>query len=90
MLRILFVRFILPLIAFLILRYILKSVWGALNSTVATRPGAEGPRFRTGGELRQDPVCGTYVSVNSAFTRTVNGKAVHFCSAECRDKFRAA
>jgi YHS domain-containing protein len=91
MLRFLFLRFVLPLIAFLILRSIVKSVWGVLNSTVATRPpSAEGPKFRTGGELKQDPVCGTYVSVNTSFTRVVKGKAVHFCSAECRDKYRAA
>lgn len=38
--------------------------------------------------LQQDPVCGTYVAIDSSLKRIIDGKVVHFCSAECRDKYR--
>lgn len=41
------------------------------------------------GELVRDPVCGTYIDVDSTIT-VRNGETVHrFCSYECRDKFLA-
>jgi YHS domain-containing protein len=40
--------------------------------------------------LKKDPVCGTYVSTVGAVTKTIDGQLVHFCSKECRDKYRAA
>jgi YHS domain-containing protein len=43
-----------------------------------------------GGELKKDPVCGTYVSTSASVTRTVDGQLLHFCSKECRDKYHAA
>src|SRR5579863_938178 len=39
--------------------------------------------------LQQDPVCGTYVAVDSSLKRVVQGRVVHFCSPECRDKYSA-
>lgn len=39
--------------------------------------------------LQQDPVCGTYVAVDTSLKRVVNGRVVHFCSPECRDKYAA-
>jgi YHS domain-containing protein len=39
--------------------------------------------------LQQDPVCGTYVSGEHSLKRIVRGKVIHFCSAECRDRFQA-
>jgi YHS domain-containing protein len=38
--------------------------------------------------LQQDPVCGTYVAIDSSLKRIMDGKVVHFCSPECRDKYR--
>ena len=90
MLRFLFLRFVLPLVAFLILRSVLKSVWAAMTSSPAARDDKAASSFRPGGELKQDPVCGTYVAVNASVMKTVNGKAVHFCSTACRDKYRVA
>jgi len=40
-----------------------------------------------GGELRKDPVCGTYVSTVASLSEKVKGEMVYFCSSECRDKF---
>jgi YHS domain-containing protein len=39
--------------------------------------------------LHQDPVCGTYVAADTSLKRIFGGKVVHFCSAECRDKYHA-
>jgi YHS domain-containing protein len=38
--------------------------------------------------LQQDPVCGTYVAIDASLKRVVNGKVLHFCSDDCRDKYR--
>jgi YHS domain-containing protein len=43
-----------------------------------------------GGELKQDPVCGTFVPTATSVKQTVNGELVHFCSVACRDKFKVA
>jgi YHS domain-containing protein len=41
------------------------------------------------GELKKDPVCGTYVSAATSIRATVRGEVVHFCSNVCRDKFKS-
>jgi YHS domain-containing protein len=38
--------------------------------------------------LQQDPVCGTYVAVDTSLKRVVGGHVFHFCSDACRDRFR--
>lgn len=37
--------------------------------------------------LHQDPVCGTYVAVDTSLKRIVSGRVIHFCSPECRDRY---
>jgi YHS domain-containing protein len=91
MLRTLFVEFVLPLIVFLFLRSILKGFFGSFRSASPPPPQApREPAVISGGELKKDPVCGTYVSAALAVTRTVNGEVLHFCSKECREKYRVA
>jgi len=55
----------------------------------AKGPGGAAAPKEVGGELLKDPVCGTYVSSNSAFKRTIAGKTLVFCSEKCRDRFAA-
>jgi len=43
-----------------------------------------------GGELKRDPVCGTYVPASTAFQKTVGGQVLHFCSVDCRDRYKAS
>jgi len=43
----------------------------------------------TGGELKRDPVCGTFVPVLNSIHVNIQGQVVHFCSTECRDKYKA-
>ena len=45
------------------------------------------PAEPMGGELKRDPVCGTFVATSASIKKIVRGETVHFCSAECRDKF---
>jgi len=91
MLRYLFLEIVLPLLVFLFLRSLLGNIFRAARTV--TRHDAAPPPQPTvvaGGELRKDPVCGTYISTALSITRKVNGEMVHFCSKECRDKYRAA
>jgi YHS domain-containing protein len=39
--------------------------------------------------LHQDPVCGTYVAADTSLKRIFDGKVLHFCSAECRDRYHS-
>jgi YHS domain-containing protein len=43
----------------------------------------------TGGELKRDPVCGTFIPAATSLKKTVDGKVVHFCSDDCRNKYSA-
>ncbi|HTS63717.1 MAG TPA: hypothetical protein VMH28_16950 [Candidatus Acidoferrales bacterium] len=88
MLRYLIVDLLLPLLIFLFVRSILKSLFQT-GRDVARREQAPpaAPTVVAGGELKRDPVCGTYISTSLAMTRTVKGELVYFCSKECRDKF---
>ena len=79
-------EFLLPLLVFLLLRSLLRSVFAAMRSP--SRPAAQPQQaVQSGGVLKKDPVCGTYVSTTSAVTRTVDGELVYFCSQECAEKF---
>jgi YHS domain-containing protein len=90
MIRAFFVEFLFPLLVFLVLRTILRNLFAGSRRAVpprAARP--DPPPVPAGGELKKDPVCGTYVSTAASVTRTVHGQVVHFCSKECRDRYVA-
>jgi YHS domain-containing protein len=91
MIRWLLIRFLLPFIAFLLVRSVLKTVFKSFSQVMhAPDPPVAGraPDVPAGGELKKDPVCGTYVSQGAAVTKKFGGQVVHFCSTECRDKYR--
>jgi uncharacterized protein len=56
------------------------------------KPAQKGPQHSQGEqvveEMKQDPVCGTYVASSLALTATHKGAIVYFCSSACRDKFK--
>lgn len=84
-------RLILFLIAISVIRSVLRAVQGLMGGRLSTRTRVD--HSAGGGAatmLQQDPVCGTYVAIDASLKRIVNGKVVHFCSPECRDKYRAA
>jgi YHS domain-containing protein len=77
---------------------VLKSIIGIVlkgMSDVLKPPGAPAGRPRNShevpltGELKKDPVCGTYIAAASSIKKTVAGQTVHFCSEDCRDKYVA-
>jgi len=88
MFKFIFIRLILPLLLFLVLRYVLKSISASMKTATVPEQRGKVPPARSGGELKKDPVCGTYVSAEAAVTREVAGEVVHFCSPACRDKYR--
>jgi YHS domain-containing protein len=53
-------------------------------------PGAPPPGGKAGGELVRDPHCGTYVARARAIAVSAGNETVYFCSATCRDAYRAA
>ena len=57
------------------------------STPTGAAPPGRAPHPPISGELKRDPVCGTFVPASTAFRKTVNGQAYHFCSAECRDKY---
>ena len=87
-------RFLLLLVFFAFLRYVITTVARVFSQTMRSQssqpPTQQVPDRKLGGELKQDPVCGTFVSTTSSIRKTVNGELVYFCSPACRDKFRAA
>jgi len=91
MIRLFFRFIVLPVLLFYLVRAILRSIIeGFRSATVPQSRAKQPPAVRAGGELRKDPVCGTYVSTAASITRTVNGQVLYFCSKECSDKYRVA
>jgi len=92
-------RAILYLIGFMLIMSVIRSVLGiigkafnGLSSTSSPQAGTSGsrpsPGASSGGELRKDPVCGTFISTATAFQKFSQGQTYYFCSTECRDKFQ--
>jgi len=84
-------RLILVLVAMVFVRHVIAMIARAFsslaNDTASSKPAQS---QQVNGELKRDPVCGTFVAVATSVKRTVDGQVVHFCSAACRDKYRAA
>jgi YHS domain-containing protein len=90
------VRVVLYLFLALILITFLRAVVGVVSKALsgliepgpAQRSGSSGEPIKAG-ELKRDPVCGTYVSTASSVKRTIDGQTVHFCSTACSEKYHA-
>ena len=91
-------RLILWLISAVLLITFLRSVIGViarglsfmLNPQRAPRRGASAGTVPLTGEIKRDPVCGTYISTSTSLKHGAGADTVHFCSAACRDKFLAS
>jgi uncharacterized protein len=90
----LFFRFIALLVVFAVVRYLVttvaRTISRAMNPQAARPSENQAARSASGGELKRDPVCGTFVPTNTSVKETINGELVHFCSVACRDKFKVA
>jgi YHS domain-containing protein len=69
---------------FLFVHRLLGGFGGRERNPVRTPPRSQSQTTM----LQQDPVCGTYVAIETSLKRICNGKVVHFCSPECRDRYR--
>lgn len=38
------------------------------------------------GELKRDPVCGTFVAEQSSIKQQIGNQTFHYCSQECRER----
>jgi YHS domain-containing protein len=81
---------------FLVARSALSALWTMLRGgDPAPNPSHPAPRqtahgeIPTSGELRKDPVCGTFVATTTVYTAASCGDTVYFCSKECRDKYQS-
>ncbi|MGO4880762.1 MAG: hypothetical protein ACLP59_08075 [Bryobacteraceae bacterium] len=81
---------VVPLLILWVVRNILRSLFGGVNARPSAKPVRRPPTVSAGGELKKDPVCGTYVSTDTSVTKRINGQTLYFCSPACRDKYRAA
>jgi YHS domain-containing protein len=87
------VRVVLYAIVAVLVISAIRSVVGVLGKAFAQFTGMRAPAPRrpvmtTGGELKRDPVCGTFISPATAVQKKVGGEVFFFCSAACREKFR--
>ena len=80
-----FFRFILLAI---IVYTIFKWLWKNDKYKKKTPPAHQGEQVVE--EMKQDPVCGTYVPASLAVTAIYKGATVYFCSSTCREKFLQA
>ena len=92
MIRYFLLRVLVPLFAILVVRSVVVAMiklWSQTFSAPVESKTQPIQDFAAGGELKKDPVCGTYVSAGSAVTKRIKGDILHFCSSECRDKYVA-
>jgi uncharacterized protein len=69
---------------------ILQGLSGQLPHGGPARDPRRGHSPGAGVQMVRDPVCGTYVVPDRALSLTHGSSLVYFCSADCRDKYRAA
>ncbi len=73
--------------------FLARAFWRLMDGVVEGLSGV--PRSRRpdvparGVQMVRDPVCGTYVVPDRAVALTDGAQQVFFCSAACRDKYRA-
>jgi hypothetical protein len=75
------------LLEVIVLLLVIRAVWRVVGNMIAVSAGAR--RTTASGEPRavkllRDPVCGTYVSPDTAIS---DGRE-YFCSEKCRDEHR--
>jgi YHS domain-containing protein len=84
---------ILLVIGISVVRAVLETIgklFSSFTSQAGPSPAPAGPkptRAEIKGELKKDPVCGTFISTATAFQKAVGGQTYYFCSQQCRDKF---
>jgi YHS domain-containing protein len=76
------------LLELIVLLLVIRAAWRAIGSMIAISAGVRrstASREPQAVKLVRDPVCGTYVSPDTAITDGTH----YFCSEKCRDEYRA-
>ncbi len=84
----LFLSVVLISIVRAILGVVLKGFSSLFQTAPPAHPVTRAPLPLTG-ELKRDPVCGTYTVASNAIQHSVKGETFYFCSPRCRDQFVA-
>jgi YHS domain-containing protein len=71
----------------MVIGIIMRSMGEMMSQQSATVPPGRPQSPPISGELKRDPVCGTFVPASTTYHKTLKGQSYHFCSAECRDKY---
>jgi YHS domain-containing protein len=74
----------------MVIGVVTKAAAGFFSPPKRAGSSAAASGVRAGGELKRDPVCGTFIPVENAVKKTVGDEVVYFCSEACRDKHRPA
>jgi YHS domain-containing protein len=88
------VRAILYVIVAVLFISALRSVIGIFARAFANfvnpqqQPAARRPSVEAGGELKRDPVCGTFISTSTALQKKSGSAVYYFCSEACRSRFK--
>lgn len=78
------IRYILIIIAFLLIYYTIRKF---VRSLLGTGTQNERKSRIPGDEMVLDPVCNTYVLKRRAVARHINGELRFFCSEACAGKY---
>ena len=76
------------LLEIVVLLLIIRAAWRIVGSMITISAGSRrttASREPSPVKLVRDPVCGTYVSRDSALSDGTN----YFCSVKCRDEYRS-
>ncbi|MGD9217492.1 MAG: hypothetical protein PVJ84_21960 [Desulfobacteraceae bacterium] len=82
----LFRLLILGILGFVIYRAVRS--WLTDTTGDSHRGGSKQPD-RVDDEMIKDPVCGTYFAQRNGVALTTSENVLYFCSAECRDRYKA-
>lgn len=75
----------------LLLIFLARALWRLVSGIADGIAGPQGPgRNSTRAvQMARDPVCGTFVVPDRAVILTERDGPIYFCSATCRDRYRA-
>ena len=78
------------ILLFILVAIVARAFWRVVDGVVeGMRPAPPGRTPVDGVPMERDPVCGTFVIRERAVTIGSGDRRVYFCSAACRDKYRA-
>ena len=82
-------RFVLLIVLSIVLS---RAFWRLVDGVIAgmaAGPREGGRKSHAAMHMHRDPVCGTFVASDTALVLSEGPRQVYFCSASCRDAYRA-